>query len=118
MRAPVILKVPGIASVELEKLLNFINSDANRPFDYTRGNHGPERSPHLRYVKLLDIQIEPSEDDSNPSFEITLHVLTEHGMRRKPGDAGFDESEYDDSRHETPRSVLVEVFDRLAVFTK
>lgn len=109
MRKPVLLKVPGVKMVRVEALMNFINSEENRPIDdSTTAESKRKRSDTERYVKLLDMQIAPPKGESNPGYDLSLLVLTEHVVRDAQG--GDQDS--------TPRSVINEIFDRLGIFPK
>ena len=109
MREPVLLKVPGAKMPDIERLINFINSDANRPVDdITGGALYGGRALYKRYMKLLGMEIDSSKDESDPSYKLSLTILTEHGVRNNAG--GTDA--------QTPRGVIEEIFDRLRIFPK
>ena len=108
MRDPVLLKVPGVNMIRVEQLMNFINSEDNRPVgDVTNVTSGS----YLRrqHVKLLDMEIDsPKHNSDDPVYKLSLLVQTEYGVCNNCGG----------TEAQTPRSVIEEVFDRLGIFPK
>ena len=105
MAKTVLWKIPGVKSNALERLLNFINSDENRPITDLYPPEGETgRSFALRYVVLVGVESAPEE--SFAYQQVSLKILVEYDVR--DGHGGI--------KRQTPRSVINEVLDRLEIF--
>lgn len=105
MTKTALLKIPGVKSSALERLLGFINSDENRPIDdLISDTNKAGKSHHQRYIVLLGVEME--DEGQDPRHQIALKILLEHEVRNGHGG----------TTAKTPRSVIEEVFRQLDIF--
>ena len=106
MTKTVLLKIPGVKPETFERLLNFINSDENRPIDNLIPEAGGTgRSFSLRYVVLLSAEME--KEGSNSCSQLSLKILMEYGARNNAGGITL----------QTPRKVIEDILERLEIFS-